>query len=39
VSLPNENSYRFEQARAAKERAEQVGAEVRLIFADNDAVT
>ena len=39
VSLPNENSYQLEQARAAKEKAQQVGADLSVIFADNDAVT
>ena len=39
VSLPNENSYQLEQARTAKEKASQLGADIRIIFAENDAVT
>jgi len=39
VSLPNENSYQQEQARAAKKAAAEQTADVQLIFADNDAVT
>jgi ribose transport system substrate-binding protein len=39
VSLPNENSYQLEQARAAKEKAAELDADVSIIFADNDAVT
>jgi ribose transport system substrate-binding protein len=39
VSLPNENSYQQEQARAAKEAGDEQGVDVQLIFADNDAVT
>ena len=39
VSLPNENSYQQEQARAAKKTASEQTADVQLIFADNDAVT
>ncbi len=39
VSLPNENSYQLEQARAAREAAVELGAEVRVLFADNDSVT
>ncbi len=39
VSLPNENSYQQEQARAAKKAGIEQNADVQLIFADNDAVT
>ncbi len=39
VSLPNENSYQLEQARTAKETAGELGADVQVLFADNDAVT
>src|SRR5947207_8946339 len=39
VSLPNENSYQLEQARSAKEKAAQLGADLRVVFAENDAVT
>jgi ABC-type sugar transport system substrate-binding protein len=39
VSLPNENSYQLEQARTAKEKASQLGADISVIFAENDAVT
>src|SRR6266536_2344784 len=39
VSLPNENSYQLEQARAAREKASQLGIDISVIFADNDAVT
>lgn len=39
ISLPNENSYQREQGKAAQETAMVVGAEVRVLQADNDAVT
>jgi ribose transport system substrate-binding protein len=39
VSLPNENSYQLEQAKAAREAAAELGAEVTVRFADNDSVT
>jgi len=39
VSLPNENSYQLEQARAARETAVELAAEVQVRFADNDSVT
>ncbi len=39
VSLPNENSYQLEQARAAKETAAELGADILVLFADNDPVT
>ena len=39
VSLPNENSYQLEQARTAKEKASQLGVDISVIFAENDAVT
>jgi ribose transport system substrate-binding protein len=38
VSLPNENSYQLEQAKDAKEVAAQLGVDVHVVFADNDAV-
>lgn len=39
ISLPNENSYQREQGKAAQETAMGVGAEIRILQADNDAVT
>jgi len=39
VSLPNQNTYHLEQAAAARETAIQLGAEVEVLHADNDAVT
>jgi ribose transport system substrate-binding protein len=39
VSLPNENSYHLEQAKVAKETAIQLGIDVHVVFADNDAIT
>jgi ribose transport system substrate-binding protein len=39
VSLPNQNSYQSEQAKSAREVAAEIGAEVHICFADNDAVT
>ncbi len=39
VSLPNDNSYQREQAKAAKEAALRLGAEVQVFYANNDAVT
>src|SRR6266403_4642550 len=39
VSLPNENSYQLEKARAAKETAAELGADILVLFADNDPVT
>ena len=38
VSLPNENSYHLEQANTAMEAARQVGAEVQILTADDDAL-
>jgi ribose transport system substrate-binding protein len=38
VSLPNENTYQLEQAKDAKEAAAQLGVDVHVVFADNDAV-
>ena len=38
VSLPNSNSYQQEQAAAAKATAQQLGAEVQVLDADNNAV-
>jgi ribose transport system substrate-binding protein len=38
VSLPNENSYQLEQARAAKQKGAELGADINVIFADNDSV-
>jgi ribose transport system substrate-binding protein len=38
VSLPNENSYHLEQARAAKQKAAELGADVTVIFADNSSL-
>lgn len=38
VSLPNENDYQREQAKAAAETAERLAAEIRVLEADNDAV-
>jgi ribose transport system substrate-binding protein len=39
VSLPNDNSYQHEQATSARETALQLGAEVQIFHAGNDAVT
>jgi ribose transport system substrate-binding protein len=39
VSLPNDNSYQHEQATSARETALQLGAEVQVVHAGNDAVT
>lgn len=39
VSLPNENSYQLEQAHVAKAKAAELGADISVIFADNDSVT
>ena len=39
VSLPNRNHYQQEQAKAATSRANQLGAEVRVVDADNNPVT
>lgn len=39
VSLPNRNTYHLEQAAAARETALQLGGEVDILHADNDAVT
>ena len=39
VSLPNQNTYHLEQAAAARETALQLGGEVEILHADNDAVT
>lgn len=38
VSLPNENDYQREQAKAAAETAARLGADIRVLEADNDAV-
>jgi len=38
VSLPNENDYQREQAKAAEETAERLAADIRVLAADNDAV-
>jgi ribose transport system substrate-binding protein len=38
VSLPNNNSYQQEQAKAAQETARRLGADVQIIYADNDSV-
>jgi len=39
VSLPNNNSYQREQAKAAQETARRLGAEIQIVYADNDSVT
>jgi ribose transport system substrate-binding protein len=39
VSLPNRNHYQQEQAKAATSRAGQLGAEVRVLDADNNPLT
>lgn len=39
VSLPSENTYQREQADSARETAKQLGAEIQVLHADNDAVT
>jgi ribose transport system substrate-binding protein len=39
VSLPGRNNYQQEQAAAAVETGKQIGAEVQVIYAENDAVT
>lgn len=38
VSLPNNNSYQQEQAKAAQEAARRLEADVKIIYADNDSV-
>jgi ribose transport system substrate-binding protein len=38
VSLPNENDYQCAQAKAAAETAERLAADIRVLYADNDAV-
>jgi len=38
VSLPNENDYQREQAKAAAETAARLAADIRVLHADNDAV-
>ena len=38
VSLPHENTYQTEQAKAAKEAAAEIGASLNIIQANNDAV-
>lgn len=38
VSLPNDNSYQKQQAKAAIETGSRLGADVKIIHADNDAV-
>lgn len=38
VSLPNNNSYQQEQAKAAQEAGRGFGAEVQIIYANNDSV-
>jgi len=39
VSLPNRNHYQLEQAKAATSRASQLGADARVLDADNNPVT
>ena len=39
VSLPNDNSYQKQQAKTAIETGNRLGADVKIIHADNDAVT
>jgi ribose transport system substrate-binding protein len=39
VSLPSNNSYQLEQAESATKTAHRLGAEVRILNANNDAVT
>lgn len=39
VSLPNDNPYQREQAASAQAIAERRGAKVKILYADNDAVT
>lgn len=40
VSLTtNDNDYQIEQARSAEQAASKVGAEVQIVYADNDAIT
>ena len=38
VSLPNNNSYQQEQAKTAQETARRLGADVQIIYADDDSV-
>ena len=38
VSLPNNNSYQKEQAAAAANAARQLGAEVQVLYAENDSI-
>lgn len=38
VSLPNQNDYQREQAKAAAQRGMELGAEVQVVYADNDSV-
>jgi ribose transport system substrate-binding protein len=35
----NDNDYQIEQARSAEQAARKVGAEVQIVYADNDAIT
>jgi len=39
VSLPNQNHYQKEQAKAAQMQAEGLGAEVKILDANNDSVS
>jgi ribose transport system substrate-binding protein len=39
VSLPNDNSYQREQSKMAKQAASRLGADIKVVHADNDAVT
>lgn len=39
VSVPNRNHYQMEQAKAASSRGSQLGADVRVVDADNNPVT
>jgi ABC-type sugar transport system substrate-binding protein len=38
LSLPNDNDYQREQARTAEETAKKFGAEVKILYADNDSI-
>jgi ribose transport system substrate-binding protein len=39
LSLPNQNSYHREQARSAQETAKELGIEIQVLHAEDDAVT
>ena len=40
VSLTtNDNDYQIEQAAAAEEAARRLGADIQIVYADNDAIT